>query len=215
MVTGDRPPAAGVPNSAFSTGGAGEGLQAKSRRRRCGGSGPSSMAAPGLPGLRLSLPPPRRPALPALARAASPAAGACGSNTNTTPRFRDAAVAGEPARTGGCPDPAGASHTQGYFPLTPRGQRAGAGNLKIKSKQTRRVRTGERPKPGGNSRRSRSTRLLSPPVPVPDLQDPRQHSPPSRAAVSPEKAFRGNCLVGTVAAPPPVPSWRQTERANQ
>lgn len=98
LVTGDRPPEAGAPNSAFTTGcGAGGGLQAKSRRRRCGGSGPSSMAAPGLPGLPLPLPPPppRRPAPPAPASAARPAAGARGSNTNTTPRFRDAAAAGK------------------------------------------------------------------------------------------------------------------------
>lgn len=108
------------------------------RRRRSGAAGEEQAAAmrglraqfhggarpPGAPAPSSSAAPPR-PAPPPLAWAASPAAGACGSNTNTTPRFRDAAVAGEAARTGGCLDPAGASHTQGCFPLTPRGQRAG------------------------------------------------------------------------------------------
>lgn len=80
LVTGDSPPAAGAPNSAFTTGcGAGGGLQAKSRRRRCGGSGPSSMAAPGLADLQLPLPPPPprppRPAHTGLGRAPPAPAG--------------------------------------------------------------------------------------------------------------------------------------------
>lgn len=86
-------------------------------------------ARPPRGGLRLPLPPRRPSAPPALAWAARPAVGALGSNTNTTPRFRDAAAAEEAARTGGRaggrPAPAGATHTHGCFPLTPRGRRAG------------------------------------------------------------------------------------------
>lgn len=116
LVTGDRPPEAGAPNSAFTTGcGAGGGLQAKSRRRRCGGSGPSSMAAPGLPGLPLSLPPPPpRPPHPAgtgLGRA--PRRGRPRVKHKHDPAVQGRGCRGQAARTGGCADPAGASHMHG------------------------------------------------------------------------------------------------------
>lgn len=160
LVTGDRPPEAGAPNSAFTTGcGAGGVLQAKSRRRRCGGSGPSSMAAPGLPGLPLSLPPPLPPppprppgpAPPAPASAARPAAGARGSNTNTTPRFRDAAAAGKRRGRAGVQTRQAPATCTGDSPAPREASgRAGAGNLKIKSKQTRPVEKRERPGQQGN-----------------------------------------------------------------
>lgn len=87
VVTGDSPSAAGAPNNVFTTGcGVGGELQAKSRRRRCGGSGPSSMAAPGPPRGSRSLfssaaPSPADTGLGPRA----PAACAHGPNTNTTP----------------------------------------------------------------------------------------------------------------------------------
>lgn len=103
LVTGDSPPAADAPNSTFPVGcGAGVGLQAKSRRRRWGGSGPSSMAPPGLPGLPLRLPPPppRRapPRWHRLRPRATPPAPA--GQTQTRPRRSETRPPRAAARTG-------------------------------------------------------------------------------------------------------------------
>lgn len=103
LVTGDSPPAADAPNCTFPVGcGAGVGLQVKSRRRRWGGSGPSSMAPPGLPGLPLRLPPPplRRapPRWHRLQPRATPPAPA--GQTQTRPRGSETRPPRAAARTG-------------------------------------------------------------------------------------------------------------------
>lgn len=141
LVTGDSPPAADAPNSAFPVGcGAGVGLQAKSRRRRWGGSGPSSMAPPGQPGLPLRLPPPplRRapPRWHRLQPRATPPAPA--GQTQTRPRGSETRPPRAPARTG---ERRGLGRRRPQAPVLPsrppRGRRrAGACNLEIKSKQT-------------------------------------------------------------------------------
>jgi hypothetical protein len=152
LVTGDNPPAAGAPNRAFTVGcGVGGELQAKSRRRRCGCSGPSSMAAPSFPGLPLRLPPPppRPPRRHRPQTRATPPAPA--GQTQTRPRGSGTwlpRASGADGRVSGTPPPPpGARHLHGCFPLTParpEGERAGACNLKIKSKQTWRAEKGER-----------------------------------------------------------------------
>lgn len=140
MVTGDSPPAADAPNSTFPVGGgAGVGLQAKSRRRRWGGSGPSSMAPPGLPGLPLRLPPPplRRapPRWHRLQPRATPPAPA--GQTQTRSRGSGTRRPRAAARTG---ERRGLGRRQPQAPVLPSQPRealgrAGACNLKIKSKQ--------------------------------------------------------------------------------
>lgn len=141
MVTGDRPSEGDAPNSTFPVGcGAGVGLQAKSRRRRWGGSGPSSMAPPGLPGLPLRLPPPplRRapPRWHRLQPRATPPAPA--GQTQIRPRGSETRPPRAAARTG---ERRGLGRRQPQAPVLPSQprearRRAGACNPKIKSKQT-------------------------------------------------------------------------------
>lgn len=176
---GDRrqAPAAGVPNSAFDRLRCGRGLQAKSRRRRCGGSG-SSMAAPGLLGSPLLLPPPPprppRPAGTGLGRA--PRSRRPRVKHKHDPRFRGCGCRGQEARTGGCQ--AGRRQPQARVrPLTPRGWRAGsAGNLRLnpnkRSASGRRAARAARQRPG----------LTSLPLffhsVAQECRQPGRHSPP-------------------------------------
>ena len=88
-------------------------------------------------------------------------------------------------------------------PLTPRGLRAGgAGNLKIKSKQTERVGEGERLELRGNDPGSHSSLFFH--SLARECRQPGRHSPPSRA-VAAKEAFRGNSCSLRPAAPPPPP----------
>lgn len=161
---------------------------------------------------------PPGPAPPAPASAARPAAGARGSNTNTTPRFRDAAAAGKRRGRAGVQTRQAPATCTGDSP-SPReaSGRAGASNLKIKSKQTRPVEKRERPGPQGNGLGSHCLRfsLFFFFARTRGRGAPSGPSPPFRA-VAAEVAFRGNSFsLGTSAAPPPFPSWRQTESTNQ
>lgn len=126
LVTGDRPPAAGAPKSAFTTGGGAEGgLQAKSRRRRCWGSGPSSMAAPGLRGLPLPLPPLRLPRCSDTGLGRSPRRGCPRVKHKHDPAVRGRGCRGRSGADGRVSGPSRRQPHARVLPLDPRGQRAG------------------------------------------------------------------------------------------
>lgn len=126
LVTGDRPPAAGAPKSAFTTGGGAEGgLQAKSRRRRCWGSGPSSMAAPGLRGLPLALPPLRLPRCSDAGLGRSPRRRCPRVKHKHDPAVRGRGCRGRSGADGRVSGPSRRQPHARVLPLDPRGQRAG------------------------------------------------------------------------------------------
>lgn len=157
-----------------------------------------------------------RPAPPAPASTARPVAGARGSNTNTIPRFRVAAATGkrrgradvqtrqEPGtRTGVPPSPREASG--GRAPATWRlnpNKRGGSGRDSGQS-------------PESTAWAHTLLAFPSPPCPARGGREPSRPPAHSRT-VAAKVAFRGNsCSLGTATAPPPFPSWRQTESTNQ
>lgn len=162
-----------------------------------------------------------RPATTGLGRA--PRADARGSNTNTTPRFRDAAAAGgRRGRAGVWTRQAPATYT-GTSP-SPReaSGRACARNL-IKSKQTQQIGKGERPESKRQQPGLTLSLLFSDPFAQPgilknqaDFHLPSRLSPPAQAVAAERRPFAVIAAHRTPPLPrPPFPSWRQTESTNQ
>lgn len=125
------------------------------------GPGPSPTAAPGLLGSRPSSSASAAPAPPRWhsASAARPAAGARGLEHKHDPAVQGCGCRGQEARTGGCPDSAGASHRRGC--VHPRaGGRGAPATLRLNPNK-RSASGGERLELQGNDQGSHSLHFLS------------------------------------------------------